>query len=73
MTSVCLNCGVSSEDEPFPLGRPRKDGTRGLMAYCTDCFIDRGSGLRGGGKEALNRARRNWRRRTAYAAWGYRA
>jgi hypothetical protein len=43
------------------------------MAYCVECFTFRATGLTGGGKEALNRARRNWRRRVAYARWGYTA
>ena len=74
MIAACLHCGRPFDPDVFPLARPRRDGTRGHFAYCADCLsASRWPGsehpLAGGGRHAVNRARRNLRRRQAYARW----
>jgi len=57
---TCINCG--SQD--LPLGRPRRDGSRWPMRYCRACLwpsVNR----KEGGREAVNRAHRSYRQRTA--------
>lgn len=58
MSPTCLTCGGLG---PFPLGRPRKDGSRWPMAHCEACWA--GGRVRGDRRAARSRARRSYRRR----------
>ncbi len=66
---MCLNCRRVLDGPSFPLGRPRRDGTRSAMRYCLDCWRrTAGSGLAEGGRDAALRARRSWRVRAQAVA-----
>lgn len=57
----CLGCGLERPYSDFPLGRRRKNGARYPMHYCSTCLA---LPIRiGGGREALRRADRLFRRR----------
>jgi hypothetical protein len=36
-TKTCIKCGEEKPLESFPIGKLRKDGSRGLRAQCKDC------------------------------------
>jgi len=60
---VCITPGCGSTD--LPLGRPRKDGSRWPMRYCSRC-LGSGRPLSEGGRLAQLRARRAYRQRRAH-------
>ena len=68
--SPCLHCGMPFDEARFPLGRPRKDGTRHPMAYCDHCMAL--PWRRGGGTAAIRRAANGYFRREARPGRTYR-
>lgn len=59
----CANCGRAFDEAAFPLGRPRKDGSRHPMRYCDGCLAL--PTRVGGGRTARLIAKREYRARVA--------
>lgn len=59
----CAHCGRPFDPAAFPLGRPRRDGSRHPMRYCDECLAL--PARVGGGHVALLIAKREYRARMA--------